>query len=153
MVQFRDLGGDNVEIITDESPEVITEVGLFLYKSWIEFARGQLSLGGRSIENPTGRYAASIKMRKDGKTGILIYADEKVAKHAKWISIGHAPFDMKIERFMGLSFPMHRGARVFTGYSPKVPISKKGDTGWVIPEMKPYSPAKILGELAAASLN
>lgn len=150
--QIIDKGKDTYEIITDAPPEAINEIAQYIYLKWIAFARGATILGGNKIEHPTGRYESSIKLKKDGNTSLTIYADTKVAKHAEILSLGHKEYDMKNDIFMGRSWPMHRFARVFTGFSPLVPQSKKGDRGWIIPAMQGMHPVRNLTDLASKYL-
>jgi len=149
--KFREVSPGNYEITTTSSPKDINEVALYFYMQWIAFASGTAAVGGRRIEHPTDRYRSSIKIQR-GQTVVSVVADETIAPHAKWIELGHRPYDMKNSIFMGRRWPMHRGARKFTGMSPVVPQSKKGALGWVIPEMHEYSPARIYATLAAKEL-
>ena len=150
MAQFINLGGGNYEVITSSSPQFINEISLYLFNLWKEFAEGKTSLNDRRIEHPTGRLAASLRITGNAETTITISA---TAKHALFLELGHPAIDLKKKLQWGRRYPMHRGARQFTGYSAPVPLSKKGPAlAWVIPPMRPYAPAEYLAKLAVKLL-
>jgi len=148
VAQFIDKGNGNYEVVTDSSPQFINEIAIHLFNVWKDFASGRRELGGRRLEHPTGQYAASITMVGNGQTSISITANSESALP---LELGHGPIDLKQKLEWGRRYPMHRFARVFTGFSPPVPMSKN-TPAWVIPAMRPYAPAEILAKLAAKEL-
>jgi len=155
--QIINLGNGNYEILTDASIETINDVSLYIWMRWIDFAEGKISLNGEKIKDPTGDYASLIERHSQGQLGSNITTSNPEPGKANLpliIELGHKAYDMKrSDVFFGKSWPMHRGARVYTGHSPKVPQSRKGDAGWIIPEMKGMHPAKTLAELAKNMLS
>lgn len=150
MATFINLGGGDYEVITDSDPKFVNEIAIYILNAWKEFAEGGSSINGKRIEHPTGRYAASITMTGDGQTSIKISSPAPVAKA---IELGHGFIDMKKYLEWGRKYPMHRGAREFTGFSPPVPLSRKTYAmAWVIPPMEPYAPAEYLARLASRLL-
>ena len=149
MATFIDKGQGNYEILTDAPIEVVNDISVRLYLYWIDFALGHISLNGETIKHPTGDYASLIEKHSQGHLGVTISADGIVPTV---LELGHKEYDMKNDIFMNKSWPMHREARVYTGHSPKVPISAKGDRGWVIPAMRGMHPARTLAILAADAL-
>jgi hypothetical protein len=115
-----------IDIIgTDVDPNYLNQVGLEIFHKWIDFARGRTALGGKTILYPTGRYAASITMRRYGTrrgarvpgdiptrtvTHIAIIADEKLAPEAAILETGHAQIDMLQHLAPGRAYPIHRNA-------------------------------------------
>lgn len=110
-------------VATDADPEYINSIGLEIFRLWREFASGQRHLGGRKIENPTGRYAASISIRRYGTrvgirtpghiptrviTRIAVIADATMAPEAVFLERGHRPIDMLNYLDLGKIYPMHR---------------------------------------------
>lgn len=110
-------------VSTDQDPEFINQVALEVYRRWVEFALGQVELGGRRIKNPTGKYASSISIRRYGtRTGvrrpgeipkrtvthIAIIANEKVAPEAAILETGHRAIDMLEHLKPNTAYPIHR---------------------------------------------
>lgn len=81
---------------TDLDPEALSVLAAETYRQWLEFALGKGSIGGKTLQHPSGAYAASISWRKTGTASIAIIADETKAPEAKWIEDGHEPYgDLK----------------------------------------------------------
>jgi hypothetical protein len=110
-------------VATDQSPEYLNTVALEIFNKWVSFARGRSSLGGRTLLHPTGRYAASISIRRYGTrhgvrssgaiptrtiSHVAIIADEKLAPEAAILETGHRPIDMLQHLSPGRSYPIHR---------------------------------------------
>lgn len=160
---------------TDLPPELLDEVGRMIFKMWVDFALGNASIGGHTLDHPTGRYASSIEYKRYGKSRISIQTDDEMAPEAEWIENGHGAIDYKV-RFPGRTFPMHRGAEdhygsagygdpVLSGSRRKsiwatvrasgfagfatVPteVTAENQNSWIIPAMPAYSPAFHLSEL------
>lgn len=156
------------DVYTDLDPDELTEVGLAVMQAWIKFASGMASIHGHRVENPTGRYADSIRLEQRSPNWIAIVADEKIAPEALYLETGHKAYDMKAA-FPGRVFPMHRGSggilnSTFGGKSPsmwaasrsmgmngfaRVPthITPENAGSWIIPAMPAWSPASYLAQM------
>lgn len=151
--------GDYV-VKTNLPPNLLSELTVAVFHEWVRFASGNASLNGRKIMHPTGRYAASIQYQgsSDG-SAVAIFADESIAPEAGILETGHAQFDLKTKFAAGRAYPMHRGGAFAAGRGGKVwaeareggftGFAKVGATGWILPEMPAYSPAKIMADLTA----
>lgn len=141
---------------TNLGPGELNRLALEIYKQWVAFALGERDLGGRTLKFPTGKYAASIKIRKDSDSSYCVFADDSLPE-AGILEVGHPRFDLKTKFQKGRAYPMHTGAlggrgelsgtagyTNFNGYASIGPNS----TGWILPTMPAYSPAKILAQLA-----
>jgi hypothetical protein len=64
----------------------------FVRNTWRGYARGGALLGVESLKRPSGGYARSIKIRKNGPFDYEIYSEAKVAA---WIENGTDELDMK----------------------------------------------------------
>lgn len=161
-------------IRTNLPPEAVNRIGLAIFAQWVDFALGNSALGGRRIVHPTGRYAASIRFRKEGEAAVAIMADEDAAPEAAVLERGHGPVDLKTKLMSGRPYPMHRqpGANLpsglrrvgsgppsmkprmwaqvraseASGFASFGPNSPPGS--WIIPAMPAYSPALILAGIA-----
>ena len=89
------------EVKTNLDPEQLTEVAIETYIQWLKFALGQASIGGRTLQHPSGRYAASISWKRTGVASVAIVADESAAPEAGWIEEGHTGANMKDEMLAG----------------------------------------------------
>lgn len=89
----------NVE--TDLDPQMLTEVAIETYAQWLRFALGSEELGGRTLEFPSGRYAASISWRRTGVASVALVADEGKAAEALWLEEGHPSTSMKDKMLAG----------------------------------------------------
>ena len=83
------------EVMTDLAPEMLTELAAETYRAWLLFALGKEEIGGRTLANPSGRYAASISWKRTGESSIAIIADERMAPEAGWVETGRKAFSMK----------------------------------------------------------
>lgn len=162
------------EVITDLPPDQLNMVGLEVFRTWMEFALGGMSLDQYRILSPTGRYASSLSFRNLGTNKVAIMADSSVAPEADILETGHDAFDMKkLVQLHGRTFPMHRGflqnapiagrvrprqsakkiwAQVrssgFNGYATMpTKITPENADSWIIPEMPAYAPAAVLAAL------
>ena len=97
------------DIHTNMDEDTLTEVGFAVYKKWIAFAMGLTELGGHRLENPTGRYASSIRLEGRGFNRVAVVADEEIAPEGRWLEEGHGPVDLKQLLVPGRTYPMHRG--------------------------------------------
>ena len=105
------MSGKLYTVETDLDPQALSAVGLEVYRMWVNFAMGREQIGGFRIEHPTGRYAASISYRRDGKSSITIMQDEELAPEGRYLEEGHAAYDMlgANSPYRGRVLPMHRG--------------------------------------------
>jgi hypothetical protein len=140
------MQADGIEyvVVTDLSPEAVNAIGMEIFKQWVEFASGNRVADGKYLLHPTGRYARAIHYQREGEATVAIVADESVAPEAHVLETGHQAVDLKQKLTKGRRYPMHRGARTFTGYATV------GSKGWVIPAMPAYAPARTFALLAAA---
>lgn len=159
------------DVYTNADPGEISEVSLAIYLEWLEFAEGLGRIGGKRLVHPTGKYAKSLSMSKEGLNHTAIIADEKVAPEALWLEVGHGPVDLKESLTQGRAYPIHRGGGLSwhpgsAGHyqhpaldmtaSAKgqylVAYARVGNTGWVIPAMEAYEPGFELAKKAAEAL-
>jgi hypothetical protein len=165
-----------INVYTNLDPQTLNAVGLHVAKLWISFALGGMKLGGKVIARPTGRYASSISYRRYGAAHVAILSDETFAPEAAILETGHPQIDMKEHLKRGSSIPMHRGLPGHYGsagygspFHAGTPRQRRlgqrysiwgqirsagfsgfasvGSTGWIIPPMPAYSPAKFLADL------
>jgi hypothetical protein len=158
------------DVYTDLSPAEVTEAGYAIMELWIGFALGMDEIHGHRIENPTGRYASSIRLEGRGIAKVAVIADEALAPESKWLEEGHGAVDLKEKLTGGRVYPMHRGAGApilsstfagrtnnvwaasraegFNGFA-RVPskITPENVGSWVIPAMPAWSPASYLADL------
>lgn len=143
---------------TNLGPGELNRLTLEIYQAWLAFAMGQRDLGGRTLKYPTGKYAASIKMKKINDLSYAIIADDSVPE-AGILEVGHPRFDLKTKFLEGRAYPIHtadigskiRGELSATaGYSSLNGYASIGpdSVGWILPAMPAYAPAKILSQLA-----
>lgn len=155
------------DVFTNLDEDTLTEVAFEVMKRWIAFALGLEEIGGHRIQNPTGRYASSIRIEGRGVNHIAIIAD---APEAELLEEGHRAVDLKqYANMAGRALPMHRGtgpfiynpnlsaktrnvwavprAAGFNGFArvPLNPDSANLDS-WIIPEMKAWSTAQYLAD-------
>ena len=162
---------DDYEVWTDAPQAVINKIQLEIFKLWVQFAKGGKSLGIKPLMNPTGKYASSISMQKEGARIVAVIQDEDIAPEGQWIESGHAQYDMKT-LFRGRHFPLHRAGGVpfqkgvkvkgyylaakksgdFNRSADFAGMATVGETGWVIPAMAAYHPAKALADIAEQKL-
>ena len=164
-------------ISTNLPPEALTEIGLKVFEMWTAFAMGQISLGGKRIIWPTGRYAASLQFEQRGEYVVAITANENYAPEAAILEEGHGVVDLKTRMAAGV-YPMHRfqgggprGAAMglrrrgvgrasmqpsmwaairegeANGYATLSPNSPAGS--WILPAMPAYSPAQTLSRIVS----
>lgn len=161
---------------TDLPPEMLSQVGLEIFKLWMDFATGASSLGGKRIVYPTGRYASSIQYQEQGMATVAVVADARVAREAAILEVGHGRVDLKTKLRPG-RYPMHRPVDTRTNaplrrVGPGGPVSTRPEMwaaaradnssgyasigpnsppdSWIIPPMPAYSPALVLANMAAA---
>ena len=165
------------DVHTSADPATLNDIGIEIFRLWVEFALGARRLGGKMIAHPTGRYAASLSYRRYGESRVAIIADERIAPEAGILETGHGRVDLKQKLQMGRTYPMHRGTMgaATPGMSVRAPGGKVsrishrgaagmwataresgfagfatvGTAGWIIPAMPAYAPARILAHLAA----
>lgn len=89
------MSGETYYVQTDLNPEELTILAAATYALWVSFALGKSVPGLRILQNPSGRYAASMSWKKTGESSIAIIADENVAPEAGWIETGHVATNMK----------------------------------------------------------
>jgi hypothetical protein len=96
---------------TNLDPQALSAVGLEVFRMWIAFAAGQETLNGFRIENPTGRYAASIEYKQVGEAQVSIVQHEDVAPEGAFLEEGTKEIDMLAagSPWVGRRIPMHRG--------------------------------------------
>lgn len=158
--------GDYV-VRTNLPPDKLSDLSVQVFRRWLEFALGLTEMNGHKLKHPTGKYASSLTYRQTGRASVQVFANEQTAPHANAIETGHTAIDMKQHLDMGRVYPMHGFDRPYpsmgdyAGPSGK-PImwaynriqgftgfARVGPSGWVIPPMPAYSPAKILSDLVA----
>jgi hypothetical protein len=83
------------DVVTDLDPSMLTAVAADTFRKWALFALGKSSLGGHTLVNPSGRYAASLSWKKTGVASVAIMSDSSVAPEANWLEDGHSAFSMK----------------------------------------------------------
>ena len=164
----------NYTVRTDLPPEMLSRVGLEIFRLWMDFAMGAGSLGGKRIVYPTGRYAAALQYRQEGASTVAIVADEKLAPEAAILETGHVAVDLKMKLMKGRAYPMHRtqgapastglrrtGSTVRPGTRPQIWASARASEGngfasigpnskpdsWIVPAMAAYSPAMVLSNM------
>lgn len=146
------------DVYTDLPPEQLDKLAVEVFRQWVAFSLGGMSLNGYTVRYPTGRMAASISMEREGPNRIAVFADTSVAPEALWIEAGHQRVDLK-QRLMPGRYPMHRrpgyfgmtprlwavGRRAsFTGFAT---LSRSSE-GWIIPPMPAYRPGRTLANMA-----
>lgn len=146
---------DDIEYVvkTNLAPEYVTQVGLEIFKQWMEFAQGRGEADGQRIAHATGGYANSISFAQTGVATVAIVADPGVDIAAHYLEVGHERFDLKqTEAFLqGRIFHSAMWAypskRFPAGDGPA--YVQVGATGWILPVMRAYAPAKVFAHLAA----
>jgi hypothetical protein len=123
-------------INTNLDPQQLNVLGLQVYKMWLQFAVGQIALGGKRLFFPTGRYAASIRFERQGEAEIAIIADENVAPEALWLEVGHKTVDLKTKLRMGKVYRMHNpiapgSVQAVTGLNRQRASGKTGTAGGI----------------------
>ena len=146
---------DDIEYVvkTNLPIEMLTLVALEVFKAWADFAMGVGDADGNRIAHPTGRYRASISMQQTGEATIAIVADAKIAPEAIILETGHNVVDLKTKPGFPQGRKLHSAmwaypSRRFAGGSGPSHVMV-GATGWVIPEMRAYSPAHVFARMAA----
>ncbi|MDE2232591.1 MAG: hypothetical protein KGJ90_00465 [Patescibacteria group bacterium] len=163
-----------IDIYTNLNPEQLSAVGIEIYRMWVAFALGAMSINGRRLISPTGKYASSIQFKKIGIAHVAVIADEDEAPEGKYIEEGHGPIDQMQTLTKGRSYPLGRAAGApYLSFNPnakaiwgtirhgtyrglkRVPMERKAgkrntsNTGpeWWIPAMIKYEPAHHLANL------
>lgn len=151
------MAGVVYDVYTNADPDELSDIQLEIFRQWSVFATGGMAIGGKMIRNPTGKYAASIKMTGDGLNSVGVIA---TAPEADILEEGHKAYDMKPGLRDGQHYPMNFGGghaargtfgkangrgQYLTGWA----TFSQGSTGWVIPEMKAYNTGLELAKLAA----
>lgn len=109
--------GDTYDVMTDLDPQALSLAGTAIYKAWVDFAMGRISLGGKTLMHPTGRYASSIRYSETKAAGggaskvAIMSLETKQNPEAHILEVGHDEFDMKTLFNRGTIFAMHRGAQ------------------------------------------
>ena len=85
------------DVYTTLDPEQANEVAMHTFHRWLEFALGRSSLEGKTLKNPSGRYAASLRVENNKQEHYIgIWADADEAPEANWIEYGkQGPTDLK----------------------------------------------------------
>jgi hypothetical protein len=159
------------DIMTDLPPDQLYELGIKVFRLWMEWALGKPVFPIPTLRNPTGRYASSLKFQRQGVRRVAIIAEDSFAPEVGILETGHEEVDLKKKLVPGRTYPMHRGtsgaisvgrgARSrsiwasamragFNGFAT-VPskITAENAGSWIIPAMPAYSPGRILAELIA----
>lgn len=59
------------------------------YRQWLSWSLGGDTIAGaRTLQHPSGRYAASLSWRRTGVASVAIIADEESTPEAKWLEEG-----------------------------------------------------------------
>jgi hypothetical protein len=151
--------GDYV-VRTNLPPDKLSDLSVMVFSAWLKFAMGRDTLGGRMLLHPTGKYASSLRYQANPSANtIAIFADDSVAPEASILETGHKLFDLKTKFQSGRAYPMHRDGPGAPSGSPAIwaerrngsfnGLSRVGGSGWILPAMMAYAPAKILADLAA----
>jgi len=82
-------------IHTNLDPQQLTKVAVEVYKHWLEFALGRVSIGKGVLKHPSGKYASSISWKRTGQYQVTIIADTDIAKEGEWIENGAGSFNLK----------------------------------------------------------
>jgi len=101
----------NVYVIrTNLPPHLVSMVAAEIFIMWRDFALGNVTLGGKRLVYPSGRYAAALSYQRLGESTVAIVADESVERpEVAILEGGHRSFDMKsVSRLQGRAIPMHR---------------------------------------------
>jgi len=83
------------DIHTNLDPEQLTTVAMEIYRQWISFALGRLSIGGKYLKHPTGKYASAISWKKTGAYKVTVMADSNIAKEVDSIENGAPAYNLK----------------------------------------------------------
>lgn len=147
---------DDIEYVvrTNLDPKYVTAVGLEIFKQWADFAMGIGEAGGNRIAHPTGRYRSSIQFRQESEATVAIVADGNIAPEAIILETGHNVVDLKTKPGFQQGRIFHSAmwaypSRRFAGGSGPTHVTV-GATGWVIPAMRAYAPARAFAQMAAA---
>lgn len=177
MIQTRQIAPGEWDVVTDLDPDTVSILATEVFSMWMEFALGNMALGGKILMHPTGKYAASLQYKKTGVARVSIAANESIAPEAAFLEFGHGAIDLKKILVPGRSYPMHRGepghygsagygaptrptgrrnpkmwavsrSRGFSGYA-RVPtkITAENADSWIIPPMAAYRATSFLTEL------
>ncbi len=110
-------------VATDADPAYLNQISLQIFQMWREFAIGHRSLGGEKLIHPSGKYAASISLRRYGSrvgvraageipirvlNHVAIIVNEEQAPESVWIEHGHKAFSMLPHLQPGRSYPISR---------------------------------------------
>lgn len=103
-----------VEVHTNLNPQQLTKVAIETFRQWLLFALGREAIGGKVLEHPSGRYAASISWKQIGASRIAIIADEEIAPEAASIETGTPGADIRAAMLPGgkISKDGHRYRRI-----------------------------------------
>ena len=82
-------------IHTDLDPEQLTNVAVEVYRHWLQFALGRVSIGSHYLKHPTGKYASALSWKKTGEYQVTIMADSSIAKEVESIETGAPAYDLK----------------------------------------------------------
>ena len=139
-------------IRTNLSMEYVNEIAAEVFAEWAAFAAGKTAANGQVLMHPTGKYASTLSMRQTGEASIAIVADPKIDIVAWLMETGHGSVDLKTKKSFQQGRVLHSAmwaypSRRFPNGGP--PFVTVGATGWVIPPMPAYSPARTFALLAA----
>lgn len=140
-------------IVTDLDIAYVSEIALEVFQEWVAFANGDSSLDGHRISHPTGRYAESISLKQNGSASVAIVADPKVDIVAYLMETGHGFVDLKTKKGFQQGRVFHSAMWAYPskkyGAFGGPEYATVGSTGWIVPPMRAYSPAKAFAQLAA----
>ena len=99
-------------------------------------------------------YRSSLSFAQTGEATVAVVADASIAPEAVLLETGHNVVDLKTKPGFPQGRRLHSAmwaypSRRFPGNSGPDYVMV-GATGWVIPPMRAYSPAKTFAQLAAA---
>ena len=108
------------DVVTDMNPEEVNILAAIVFRELLAFYLGGFSIGGKTLEHPSGRAAAALSWKRTGEHSVAIIADENAAPEIGWIEEGRKGADMKAAMLMG-------GKVGKDGYRSRViPIRKDG---------------------------
>lgn len=90
-----------IEVHTNLNPQELTKVAIETFRQWLLFALGREAVGGKVLEHPSGRYAASLSWRQIGAGRVAIIADENIAPEAASIETGTPGADIRAAMLVG----------------------------------------------------
>lgn len=85
------------EVKTNIPPEMVHDALLETFDKWINFAMGEMMIGGKSLKNPSGRYASALRaeLNDDGYIVALFMDEDELGDMDRFPMSGHRRFSLK----------------------------------------------------------